>query len=165
MINNALQKAAPELAYEVRAYRHVMQAIYDNQLSNLPSHAIRKLLGNADHQQAQHSSTTHDNHYARDEIAHGTGLQMSTCNSQLAISRLFHVWYGFVPPELTWDSLSNDAVASIISDHLLFALGIARQRVLVHYALPGSGHVQCAEQVSKLMHLKPFLLGSNVSLP
>ena len=164
MINGALREATPELAYEIRVYRHVIQAIYDNQLSHLPSRAIRKLLDNADHKQAQHSSTTHDTHYARDEIAHGAGVQLSMRNSQLAISRLFHAWYGFVPAELTWDALSSDAVPSTISNNLLFALGVARQRVLIHYALSGSDHVRCAEQVSKLMDLKPFLLGNNVSL-
>jgi hypothetical protein len=164
MINTTLQKAVPDLAYEVRAYRHVMQAIYDNQLSNFPSHAVKKLLDNADHQQAQHSSTTHDSHYARDEISHGTGLLSSTRNSQLAISRLFHAWYGFVPFELTWDSLSNDAGSPTISNHLPFAMGTARQCVLLHYALTGVGHVHSAQQVFRLMQLKPFLLGSLVSL-
>ena len=163
IINAALQKATPELAYEVRVYRHVMQAIFDNQLSCVTSHSLGRLLDNADHQ-AQHSSITHDNHYGRDEIAHGAGLQLSTRNGQFAISRLFHSWYGFVPHELTWESLSNGDAPSVISHHLLFALGVARQRVLVHYALTGIGHVQCAEQVSRVMQLKPFLLGSKVSL-
>jgi hypothetical protein len=162
-INQTLHRAGLELAYEVRVYRHVMQAIYDNQLSHLPSRTIKRLLDNADNQQAQHSTMTHDNHYARDEIAHGTGLQLTARNGQLAISRLFHAWYGFVPADVTWEVLSDHSVPSTISNHLLFALGIARQCMLAHYRLTDSGDIQCAERVSNIMRLKPFLLGNDVS--
>lgn len=163
-INQLLHKdTVPELAYESRAYRNVMQSIFDNHLARLHPDTVEKLLRQAADGQAQHTEDMHDGHYALDEIAQGTGIPLSKRDHQFGVSRAFQSWFNFIPGDFSWSTHANYRPVDEIELHKHLALDIARRRIIEHYHITNGEKPQRAQRVAEVMVSKPFLLGSEVS--
>ena len=90
-INNILiHNTTPKLAYESRAYCHIIQSIIEHHFANLHIDTVSMLIADAGNGMAQHTPETHTNNYAQDKASQATGILLSEWNKQFAISGAFH---------------------------------------------------------------------------
>lgn len=160
-ISRILQDNVPELALEPRAYRILMQSIFDTHFERtLSVDMVTKVLHAASNSQGQHTEQVHDAHYAQDDIAKGTGLTISNRNSQFAISGAFHLWYGFIDG-YNYDSMANTIPNAEMQERKILALSAARNLVLEKYEIYNGTATKRAAHVAHLMSSMPFLFGEN----
>lgn len=158
-INNILiHNTTPELAYESRAYRHIMQSIIDHHFAHLHIDTVSTLIADAGNGMAQHTPETHANNYARDKASQATGIPLSERNKQFAISGAFHSWFGFTPEQSSnWSTMVNYRPSEDVNLHRRLALDTARRLVIENYGLPVGTKESCADRVRDLMNIRPFL--------
>jgi hypothetical protein len=161
-INEILSQGPLELAYESRVYRHVMESIFDYQLAQLHPDALNLVLQRAVGGQGQHTQSVRDAHYAKDDVAVGTGMPLSKRNGQFAVSQIFHAWYEFTRKDINWQSLANYCPSHIMIENKNLAFDTARRLVMQSYGIINGNASERAARVAKLVVSKPFLLGSEV---
>jgi hypothetical protein len=163
-VNEILHCGTPELSYESRAYRKVMGSIYDHHLCHLHQDSWESLLRSSGNAQAQHTENTNDRHYVQDEISRATGMPLSKRNQQMAVSKAFHSFFGFLPGSIGWSSRANFRPKAEREQHITIALGMARRLIVEEYGVANGTPSQRVQRVTELMTSKPFLLGVEVCL-
>jgi hypothetical protein len=162
-VNHVLKDAEPELSYEARVHRNVMQGIVDQHLTHLHPDIIND-LSQAANDQAQHTSEVHDGAYAVDAFAHATGVTLSQQNRQFVISRALHVWLGFRRPSQDWTLFANYQPTDYMERNKLHALSVAWSAILQHYPIASTPRARQSSVVSALIEKMPFWFGTLVTI-